>query len=475
MQQSISDLIIFISINTDAKLQFMLFILFGGYLQNILSSSTITESFYIIPGSKQTFYTPARFIQNHQKLMYERITYFAKMLEEEINRKKRNTKRQQIPITCTFRYQNMSFLSLYDFFKHIADDKLTGDFYESFSKEIEFFITKYFESSEEFIQKDKPTSQYTMEELRNVLLKFHNDDLNKLYKIIMQQSQLDEIKLSKMCENLVVLQLQKYDNPLKTINYAFDAIKTENIKKSFMEFMLPMKQSENGLRLDSDVINSIESILNSETKVVNLFVDFHAEQFIYEYMSQSFDNKKQPNLEECNNFLFEIYEDMKKIIEISNKNILTGLLHGSIINICFIRNNLELALKHLNFAMSYFLNVNDEILKEVYKKLNSIEEILPSYITFILKNFRNEKIFFEVNVYIVEYQKFDENIYSKKCLRYEDEDACRSINKYYSIYFNFTSNPIPNFDRMSWVTRQLKTESIDSDDGAICGEKMDTN
>lgn len=54
----------------------------------------------------------------------------------------------------------------------------------------------------------------------------------------------------------------------------FEVIKPETIQKSFMEFMLPFRNQKYGLRLESTVIDSIASILNSESKHVFFFDRF---------------------------------------------------------------------------------------------------------------------------------------------------------------------------------------------------------
>lgn len=203
-------------------------------------------------------------------------------------------------------------------------------------------------------------------------------------------------------------------------------------------------------------------------------IDFHAEQFIYKYLSYKIEKKIGPDLQDCNKFLIDIYDDIMMTLNTTSNDNRTGKNKGSRLNLCFIRSDEELALKNLNFAMSYFLKKDENVIKEIYVNLNLIQEILPSYFYFIMCGFRNEKIFFEIDIYISSYQKFNENIQNDNIIRYDDAKlkyiGCENYSLLIDIFGLLDasttdfSNIITGFENMTVKIMNPETENTPSTD-----------
>lgn len=440
----------------------LLFLIFE--IGHILCGTSLnTESFFIISDFDKHFIVLKRFIENHSELVYKRVTIITHLLDNKLESIDCDTEMQQELMRCTFYYKNEPIKNLLDLFLFIMDDRITGYFYESFFVEIKRFILNYFKTQEEVYDWEQQTCNFTIQQLLNCLLNFHNNELDKLYEKIHEQSELKKSEFTKNLNKLSLVQDQKDFNFFSTgLPENFCNLEIENVQQSYMNFMLPFRNPKNGLQLYVNVINSITSMLESEQKTINLFIDFHAEQFIYKYLNIIYEKKNLPNLEDCNQFLIEINKDLNIILKTPKEHVSNGKYKGSKLNLCFLRGNSKLALKHLHFAMSHFPTLDKKILRKISENLTSIEKILPQYLLFIFKGFRNSDTFFDIYVYTAEYHNFYDKIGNKKCKRYDDEILHVEFTEDFEIRFHKTeeiqpdstcslSNLIPNFEKVILV------------------------
>lgn len=390
-------------------------------LQIYCTKSIINKSFYIVSDSNKNYYVPNCFYENYIQLVNDRITKLVTMLQNEYKMMKLKNEALEDILRCNICYQNKPISNLYDFFIDIMNDRDTGNLYESFSQEIKSIIISYLDSNKSPFDKDKPTSCYTVKEICSCLLNFQDNELNILHLQIHEKNLLYKTDLKKIIDNLSLPSNEKNTNQLfKHIQYKYEPIIVEDVKKSYIRFVFHQMDQKTEFQLKSDVSNAIASLDATNTINFNLFVDFHAEEFIYEYLSKTFMKKKLPDLEECKKFLFEINKNFNYIIETTNFDISKGKFIGSKVNIYFIRNNSKLAFKHLNYAMSYFSEINRNFLCDICENLNLIENMLPKLICLNLKTLSNSIELFEIEVFIIIGQKFTSNIFEKICIRYDD-------------------------------------------------------